>query len=92
MIQKLATEVTDLLLGDGKVTETMLHEDVIAKLLGTGNVQTENLADGSVTDEKLALEFDEEPTEGSSNLVTSDGIKRYIDSKIDFVDVNEVGF
>lgn len=92
VIQKLATEVTDLLLGDGKVTETMLHEDVIAKLLGTGNVQTENLADGSVTNEKLALEFDEEPTEGSSNLVTSDGIKRYVDSVIDFSDVNEVGF
>lgn len=89
---KLATEITDLLLGDGKVTETMLNEDVASKLLGEGNVQTENLADGAVTAAKLALEFDEEPTEDSNNLVTSGGIKRYVDEKLNFTDVNEVGF
>ena len=89
---KLAKEITDLLLGEGKVTEAMLEESVASKLLGEGNVQTENLADGAVTAAKLALEFDEEPTEDSTNLVTSGGIKRYVDSKLDFTDVNEVGF
>ena len=91
-LMKLAKEITNQLLGEGKVTEAMLEESVASKLLWEGNVQTENLADGAVTAEKLALEFDEEPTEDSTNLVTSGGIKRYVDSKLDFTDVNEVGF
>lgn len=89
---KLAKEITNLLLGDGKVTETMLDDGVVSKLLKEGNVHTENIADGAVTVEKLSLEFDEKPTEDSANLVTSGGIKRYVDEKLNFTDVNEVGF
>ncbi len=89
---KLAEEITALLLGEGKVTEAMLDNDVASKLLGAGNVQTANIANGAVTVEKLSLQLDEEPTEGSTNLVTSGGIKQYVDEMLNFTDVNEVGF
>ena len=79
-----------------KITEDVLHEDVIAKLLDEGSVHTEHIADGSVTMAKLgddiSFDYDEEITDESTNAPQTKAVKAYVDGLFNEIeDVTEVG-